>query len=196
VHAHGDDGVATAARLGADSIEHGSYASAETLRLMAQHRTYLVPTLIVSRGLLERAEREPERMNPDTITKAREIAPLTMNMVRAAHQAGIRIALGTDTTGGGVRFGDGAREFALYVEAGMTPMEAIRSGTVNAAELLGAADQIGSVRPGFYADLVAVTGDPLADISELQRVGFVMKGGDIVRDDLGGTRGTAAAAVQ
>jgi imidazolonepropionase-like amidohydrolase len=187
VHAHGDAGIATATRLGANSIEHGSYASPATLRLMAQRRTYLVPTLIVSRGLLERAEREPERMNPDTITKAREIAPLTMNMVRQAHAAGVPIALGTDTAGGGVRFGDGAREFALYVEAGMTPMEAIRAGTVNAAELIGAADRIGSVRPGRFADLVAVSGDPLTDISELQRVRFVMKGGDVVRDDLNAT---------
>ena len=187
VHAHGDAGIATASRLGADSIEHGSYASAETLRLMARNRTYLVPTLIVARGLLDRAEREPERMNPDTITKVREIAPMMLEMVRRAHAAGVPIALGTDTTGGGVRFGDGAREFALYVEAGMTSMESIRTGTVNAAQALGAGDRVGSVQPGRFADLVAVRGDPLQDITELQRVGFVMKGGEIVRDELAGT---------
>ena len=181
-HAHGKAAIDNAVRLGVDSIEHGSYADAESYRLMKEHGTYLVPTVLVAQRLSELARAHPERMEtPEMAAKILPIAPLMRNNLAAAYQAGVRIAYGTDTTGGVLRFGENAQELPVMVAAGMTPMDAIIAATGNAADLIGAADRIGSIRAGRFADLIAVTRDPLADISSLEHVELVMKGGALYK---------------
>jgi imidazolonepropionase-like amidohydrolase len=185
-HAHGKAAIDNAVRLGVDSIEHGSYADAESYELMKKHGTYLVPTVLIAQRLSEIARTHPERMDtPDMAAKILPIAPLMLKNLGAAYKAGVKIAFGTDTTGGTLRFGDNAQELSVMVSAGMTPMDAIIAATGNAADLIGASDRVGSIRAGRFADIIAVTGDPLADISALERVSFVMKGGTLI--ELNGT---------
>jgi imidazolonepropionase-like amidohydrolase len=183
-HAHGKAAIDTAARLGIDSIEHGSYADAESFRLMKAHGVYLVPTLLVAEAATEAARTHPERMRPSTAAKALEVSPHTLANLGLAYRTGVKIAFGTDTGGGPTPPGRNGHEFVLMVRAGMTPIDAIWAATANAADLLGATDRIGSVQPGRYADLIAVSGDPLADISELERVKFVMQGGIVFKNSL------------
>lgn len=177
-HAHGKVAIDSAVRAGVDSIEHGSYADAESYALMKKHGTYLVPTVLVAQRLAELARAHPERMaTPDMAAKILPIAPLMLNNLAGAYKAGVKIAYGTDTTGTMLRFGQNAEELPVMVRAGMTPMDAVIAATGNAADLIGASDRIGSVRVGRFADIIAVTADPLADISSLEHVSFVMKGG-------------------
>jgi imidazolonepropionase-like amidohydrolase len=178
-HAHGKEAIEHTIELGVDSIEHGSYADAATFKVFKQHGTYLVPTTLVAEKVYERARTHPEQLNPSTAEKALVIGPLILNMTKAAHAAGVKIALGTDTFGLSAH-GENAQEFAILVRAGMTPMEAIVAGTRNAADLIGSAE-IGQVQPGRYADLIAVDGDPLKDVRVLEMVPFVMKGGAVVK---------------
>jgi imidazolonepropionase-like amidohydrolase len=180
-HAHGKEAIDRAIALGADSIEHASYADAGSFRLFKAHGTYLVPTLLIADVGLRMAREHPERFNPSAVPKILEVAPLEAEVFAAAHKAGVKVAFGTDE--GLVPHGRNAEEFALMVKGGMTPMEAIEAATANAADLIGDAADIGSVQPGRYADIVAVAGDPLADITELQRMRFVMKGGIVYRRD-------------
>ncbi len=179
-HAHGQDAIVRAARLGADSIEHGSFADEEANKLMKERGTYLVPTLLVAAAGLKMVKEHPERFDPSTVQKALEVAPVMLKNTGVAHKAGVKIAFGTDQ-GVIVPHGQNAREFALLVKTGLTPADAILAATRNAADLLGASADVGSVQPGRYADLIAVKEDPLADITALERVGFVMKGGQIVK---------------
>lgn len=176
-HAHGKKAIDAAIRLGVDSIEHGSLSDAESYELFKQHGTYLVPTLLAAAAGVEYLDLHPGVFDPATEAKARAMAPRMAANLSAAHRAGVKIAYGTDVAR--PPSGTNAREFKLLVDAGMTPMDAIMTATANAADLLGAADEVGSIQPGRYADVVAVAGDPPEDITELERVIFVMKGGVI-----------------
>lgn len=178
-HAHGKDAIDHTIALGVDSIEHGSYADAASYKLFKQHGAYLVPTMLVGERVYQRAREHPEQLNPSTAEKALTIAPLLRRNLHDAYAAGVRIAFGTDTFGLSSH-GENAQEFALLVAAGMTPMDAIKTATGNAADLLGSAD-VGILQAGRYADVIAVDGDPLSDVKVLEHVGFVMKGGAIVK---------------
>ena len=180
-HAHGKQAIDHAIDLGVDSIEHGSFADAQSYKLFKQHGTYLVPTLLVGQRVYETAKAHPEKLNPSTAQKAIMIAPLLQKNTRDAHAAGVKIAFGTDTFGLS-QHGENAQEFKLLVAAGLTPMEAIVTATRNAADLIGSPD-IGLVQAGRFADIIAVTGDPLQDVSTLEKVDFVMKGGAVVKAD-------------
>jgi imidazolonepropionase-like amidohydrolase len=178
-HAHGAGAIDAAVRLGVDSIEHGTYADAASFKLMKQHGTFLVPTLLIGNAIYEVARAHPEQLNPSSAEKAIETTPRMMAMLGNAYRAGVRIAFGTDEAL--VPHGKNAGEFALMVKAGMTPMDAIIAATGNAADLLGDSADVGSIRPGRYADIIAVDTDPLADVTALQSVAFVMKGGAVVK---------------
>ncbi|MHA3793844.1 metal-dependent hydrolase family protein [Rhizorhabdus wittichii] len=180
-HAHGKQAIDHAIELGVDSIEHGSFADAQSYKLFKQHGTYLVPTLLVGQRVYETAKAHPERLNPSTAQKAIAIAPMLQKNTHDAHAAGVKIAFGTDTFGLSAH-GENAQEFKLLVAAGLSPMEAIETATGHAADLLGSKD-VGLVQAGRFADLIAVTGDPLKDVAALEQVDFVMKGGDVVKAD-------------
>lgn len=178
-HAHGQDAIVRASALGVDSIEHGSFGDAAAYKVMKEHGTWLVPTLLVADTVVKIAKAHPESLPPSSARKALEVGPITIRNLGAAYRAGVKIAFGTDQ--GMAPHGTNGQEFALMVSAGMTPMDAIRAATTNAAELLGAPADVGSVQAGRYADIIAVSGDPLSDITELERVRFVMKGGAVVK---------------
>lgn len=180
-HAHGKAAIDAAVRLGVDSIEHGSFADAESYKLMKEHGTYLVPTLLIAHAVYEVAKTHPEQLNPSSAGKALAVAPRIQKNLHDAYLSGVTIAFGTDQ--GLVPHGQNAKEFALMVQAGMAPMDGIIAATGSAADLIGDPEDIGSVQPGRYADLVAVDGDPLTDITLLQRVQFVMKGGAIYKQN-------------
>jgi imidazolonepropionase-like amidohydrolase len=180
-HAHGLKSINHAILAGVDSIEHGTLADAESYRLMREHGVVLVPTLSIGAWRMRILKENPGQFSPQTQAKALAVLPLGPRNVAAAYKAGVRIAVGTDVSAlqGGM---PEAGEFALLVSAGMSPMDAIFAGTRNAAGLIGSKD-IGAVEAGRYADLIAVDGDPLRDITELQRVNFVMKGGQVLKVD-------------
>ncbi|MFP4519277.1 MAG: amidohydrolase family protein [Oceanicaulis sp.] len=175
-HAHGVTGINAFLRAGGDSIEHGTYLDRESIRLFRENGAVLVPTAMAGAWVADQAD--SGWMTPFQAAKARMVGPQMLEMVRRAHEGGVTIAFGTDS--GVSAHGDNAQEFELYVEAGMTPMEAIASATTIGARHVQMEDRIGRIAPGFYADIVAVDGDPLANISELTDVDFVMKGGDVV----------------
>jgi len=180
-HAHGVDGINAFLKAGGDSIEHGTYLDDESMRLFKAHNAWLVPTLMAG-DYVARVAASPENFfTPAQTAKALEAGPKMLDMVRRAHLGGVRIAFGTDS--GVSAHGDNAGEFALLVRAGLTPLEAIQSATVGAAEHLKIANEAGRLAPGMPADLIAVSGDPLSDVTELQRVRFVMKGGQVFRAD-------------
>jgi imidazolonepropionase-like amidohydrolase len=179
-HAHGKHAIDAAVRLGVDSIEHGSFADAESFKLMKQHGTWLVPTTLVAQTVYDVAKAHPEQLNPSSAKKALEVAPRIRENLHEAYVAGVKIAFGTDQ--GLAPHGTNAKEFALMVAAGMNPIDAIIAATGSAADLLGDKQDVGSVQAGRYADLVAVSGDPLVDVSELERVQFVMKGGVVYKE--------------
>ncbi len=179
-HAHGKQAIDHTIELGVDSIEHGSYADAESYKLFKAHGTYLVPTMLVGERVYAAAKTHPEQLNPSTAAKALVIAPLLRRNLHDAHAAGVKIAFGTDTFGLS-NHGENAQEFALLVASGLTPMEAILTATRNAADLIGDSEDVGTVQPGRYADLIAVGADPLADVHVLEHTDFVMKGGAVVK---------------
>ncbi|WP_421933858.1 amidohydrolase family protein [Phenylobacterium sp.] len=179
-HAHGKLAIDKAAALGVDSIEHGSFADAESYKIMKAHGTYFVPTMLVGAKVYDRAKTHPEQLNPSTAEKALKVVPVMVKNLHDAYAAGVKIAFGTDTFGMSAH-GENAQEFALMVKAGMTPSDAITAATASAADLIGDAQDIGSVQAGRYADIIAVDGDPLADVTTLERVGFVMKGGTVYK---------------
>ncbi len=178
-HAHGNGAIKHAIAMGVDSIEHGSFTDPESYEMFKAHGTYLVPTLLIGERVLEVARAHPEQLAPGSAAKAIAVVPVMQANFTKAYRAGVKIAFGTDESL--VPHGENAREFALMVKGGMTPIDAIMSATHNAADLIGDSADIGSVQAGRYADIVAVAGDPLADITELQRVRFVMKDGVVVR---------------
>ncbi len=180
-HAHGADGINSFLRAGGDSIEHGTYLDDESIRLMRRDGVWLVPTLMAGDYVARIAAGPDNFFTPAQTAKALQAGPLMLEMARRAHDGGVRIAFGTDS--GVSAHGDNAGEFALLARAGLTPLEAVQTATVNAAAHLRIADEAGRIAVGMPADLVAVAGDPLADVTELERVRFVMKGGVVYRAD-------------
>ena len=176
-HAHGAEAIKMAIRAGVDSVEHCSFIDAEGLKLAKQHGTWLVFDIYNDDFIL--AEFGKLGVPQAQIDKEKLVGRVQRENFRKAVQAGEKMAFATDA--GVYPHGWNARQFAKQVEWGMTPLQAIRSATVNAADLLGWSDRVGSLAPGHYADMIAVTGDPLADVSVLEHVGFVMKGGQVVR---------------
>ena len=178
VHAHGTDGINVALAAGADSIEHGTMPNDETLRLFRQGGAYYVSTLSTVNGYRERLAQDPNAYPPAVLEKVRWRLEVTGRALERAVPAGVKIAFGTDA--GVSKHGRNADEFELMVQHGMTPATAITAATTNAAELLGLGKEIGALRPGMAADLIAVSGDPLVDVKVLKAVQFVMKGGRVV----------------
>src|SRR5713101_2137379 len=180
-HAHGAEGIRWASEAGVDSIEHGSYIDDAGIAAMKEHGTYLVPTLYLADWFLENAERigTPAEL----IAKGREVMPAARKNVARAFAAGVKVGFGTDAAV--YPHGLNAHEFAVMVKLGLTPLQAIQAATVNDADLLGWSDKVGTLEPGKWADVVAVDGDPLADVTTLERVKFVMKGGEVVKNEYG-----------
>jgi imidazolonepropionase-like amidohydrolase len=174
-HSHGDLAARAAVKAGIDSIEHGSFLTDETLALMKAKGTYLVPTLLAGEWTGGKAQKFP----PEIAVKARAALAARSEMFKRALKSGVKIAFGTDA--GVSPHGISAREFSLLVGLGMTPAAALRSAGPSAADLLGLGDRIGTLEKGKEADIVAVPGDPLADIRATEKVFFVMKAGRIVR---------------
>jgi len=181
VHAHGADGINLALRVGADSIEHGTLLDDESIRLFRQSRAYYVPTLSTVNGYRERLAANPNAYQGEVLEKIRWRIGITGQALRRAVPAGVRIAFGTDA--GVSMHGRNADEFLLMVQHGMDPMSAITAATVNAADLLGLSAEIGTIEPGKSADIVAVRGNPLADVGTLRQMSFVMTRGRVHRAD-------------
>ncbi|MFC5577891.1 amidohydrolase family protein [Lysobacter niabensis] len=179
-HAHGDDGIALALRAGVDSIEHGTLMEKDTIALFRKTGAWYVPTLSTVNGYKERLAKNPEAYTGEVRRKIEWRIGITGKALEAAVPAGVKIAFGTDA--GVSLHGRNADEFELMVAHGMTPATAIQAATVNAAELLGLRDEVGSLEPGKRADLIAVSGDPLKDVTVLKRVEFVMKDGRVEKD--------------
>jgi imidazolonepropionase-like amidohydrolase len=179
-HAHATIAIKDAVRAGVDSIEHGIFLDDEGIELMKQHGTYLVPTSFP----LYWFEQNVSKLNmpPWVVEKAAIIIPAAKKNMARAFGAGVKVALGTDA--GVYPHGLNGGEFWSMVQLGLTPVQALQAGTVNAADLMGWSDRIGSVAPGKFADLVAVRGNPLDDVTLLQHVRFVMKDGVVYKNEL------------
>jgi imidazolonepropionase-like amidohydrolase len=178
-HAHGAEGLKQALRAQVDSIEHGSLIDEQGIKLLKQRGAYLVPTLYAAEWLIENAT--PQMAQPDMIQKAREMLPIARQNLGRALQAGVKVAFGTDSSV--YPHGLNAREFAVMVKLGFSPLQAIQAATISAADLLGWNDRVGQLQPSYYADVIAVAGDPLTDVTVLENVAFVMKGGQVVKDE-------------
>ena len=174
-HAHGAQGINACLRAGVDSIEHGTFLDEESIRLFKAHGAWLVPTLIAGDTVAREAAKPDTFFIPEVKAKALAVGPKMLAMGRRAHDGGVKVAFGTDS--GVSHHGDNAREFALMVRAGFTPLEAIQAATSRGAEHLRLSDRVGSLVPGKEADLIAVDGDPLQDVTTLEHVRYVMKGG-------------------
>src|SRR5918995_1544097 len=178
VHAHGADGIKMALRAGADSIEHGTVMDDEILRLFKQSGAYYVPTLSTVNGYIERLAKDPNAYTGAVKQQIEWRIGITGQSLQKAYPAGVKIAYGTDA--GVSKHGRNADEFELLVKHGMPPAQAVKAATVNAADLLGLSSEIGTIEPGKSADLIAVTGDPLQDVTVLKNVDYVMVRGDEV----------------
>jgi len=182
-HAMSAQGVKNAVRGGVRSIEHGCLIDEEAISMMRERDVYLVPTLVAPRDVAAIAERRPGQLTAEMVDKAQRVAAVHMQAFRQAVAAGVHVALGTDAGVG--EHGSNGRELALMVEGGMTPMQALMAATATPARLLGLQDRLGSLEQGKLADVVAVQGDPLADIALMgdpSRVRVVVKGGEVVRN--------------
>jgi imidazolonepropionase-like amidohydrolase len=175
-HAHGAQGIAWASEAGVDSIEHGSYIDDAGIAMMKKNGTYLVPTLYLADWMRENATRIG--LPAMYATKMKEVTAVSRQNIKKAFNAGVKIAFGTDAAV--YPHGLNAHEFAVYVQIGMTPLQAIQTATVNAADLLGWS-KIGSIENGSFADIIAVNGDPLKDVTLLQDPVMVMKGGTVYK---------------
>lgn len=173
-HAHGDDGIRAAIEAGIDCIEHGSLASDDTLRLMVERGTFLVATTYLADGM------DVSHAAPELQAKAAEVFPRARATISRAIELGVRVACGTDAPA--IPHGRNAKELLALVDRGMTPLQAIRAATTVSAELIDVEDR-GRLTPGLLADVIAVPGDPLADIAVTETVRFVMKGGQVYRND-------------
>src|SRR5205085_47724 len=179
VHAHEAAAIKAAVEGGCASIEHGTYLDDEAIRLMVQHHTALVPTLYLPTHYLE--HKSQFAFGNSTWDFFEKLRSHNLDNLQRAKKAGVWIVNGSDAVAG--LHGQNARELEWLVKAGLTPLEAIRAATIDAAKLLGLEDQIGEIKEGKFADLIAVPGDPLHDVTSLQHVRFVMKGGRIVKSD-------------
>ena len=177
-HAHGAEGIRWASEAGVDSIPHGSYHHHAAIAVMKKNGTYLVPTLYLADWFLGNAEKIGTP--PELIAKAREVMPAARENVARAFAAGVKVGFGTDAAV--YPHGLNAHEFAVMVKLGLAPLQAIQAATINDADLLGWSDKIGTIEAGKWADIVAVDGDPLADVTTLEHVKFVMKGGEVVKN--------------
>lgn len=180
-HAHDKGGIDAALRAGINSIEHGSFMDAETARLFRRNNAVLIPTVLAGKTVEAWAKDPNTFLPPNSVLKARQVGPAMQDMARLAYENGVTIAFGTDS--GVSKHGDNAKEFQYLVIAGMSPMEAITSATITAAKHIEMFDKIGSLEAGKYADMIAVDGDPLADVAELMDVDFVMKGGVVYKHE-------------
>jgi len=191
VHAHGTQAILWATQAGADSIEHASYVDDTAMAMMKQRGTYLVPTLFTGDFLLENMQ--ALHLADFLVAKAKEVLPTAKKNVARAMQNGVKVAFGTDA--GVFPHGLNAREFNSLVQAGLAPLAAIQSATVNAASLLGWSDKVGTIEAGKWADLIAVDGDPLEDVRRLENVKFVMKGGKVYKNGFAGA-GIASSTLE
>jgi len=182
-HAHGAEGIKNAILAGIDSIEHASLASDEDIQLAKQHGTYFDMDIYNDDYLLGKAIEFG--LPQENIDKEKMVGRRQRETFKKAVSAGVKMAYGTDA--GVYPHGDNAKQFATMVEWGMTPAQAIRTATENSADLIGRPKDVGTIEVGKYADIIAVTGDPLQDVSTLQNVGFVMKGGTVYKDKIAGT---------
>jgi imidazolonepropionase-like amidohydrolase len=180
-HAHGAQGILWASQAGVDSIEHGSYIDDAAIAEMKKNGTYLVPTLYLADWFLEHAEQV--HVPPEMIAKGKTVMAAARKNVAHAFASGVKVAFGTDAAV--YPHGLNAHEFAVMVKLGMSPLQSIQAATINAADLLGWSDKIGAIEPGKWGDIIAVDGDPLQDVTTLERVKFVMKGGDVVKNEYG-----------
>jgi len=180
-HAHGAEAIRRAVLGGVDSIEHGTLMDDEDMKLMKEHGTWYVPTIIAGDFVAHKALEVPGYYPPQVAAKAAAIGPKILATAGRAYKAGVRIAFGTDA--GVYPHGQNAHEFELMVQAGMPPLYAIQAATTHAAQLLKHEKDFGSVTPGKFADVVAVSGDPLQNISVLKKVSFVMKEGVVYKRD-------------
>src|SRR5690242_13047725 len=174
-HAHGAQGIAWASEAGVDSIEHGSYINDAGIAMMKKNGTYLVPTLYLADWMRENAAKIG--LPAMYAEKMKSVTAVSRQNIKKAFNAGVKIAFGTDAAV--YPHGLNAHEFAVYVQIGMTPLQAIQTATINAADLLGWSDRTGTLEQGKFADIIAVTGDPLKDVTLLQSPVFVMKGGTV-----------------
>ena len=181
-HAHGKDGIDAALRAGVASIEHATFIDDETVALFKQRGAYLVPTMLAPTAALAQARRGDRP--PASLAKAEEAGAAARTSHQRAFRAGVKVAFGTDS--GVSKHGINAQEFKLLVDAGMSPAGAIQAATVNAADLLGRSASIGTIEPGKDADIIAVAGNPIEDVTRLENVGFVMRRGTVHK--LGGAR--------
>src|SRR5215469_5591563 len=178
-HAHGAPGIKLAVIAVVDSIEHGSYIDDEAIRLMKEHGTYLVPTVFLEDWLV--GNLEVLNLTPSMKEKAKTVLPIAKQNLSHAFQSGVKVAFGTDSAV--YPHGLNAGEFATMVKMGLPPLAAIQAATVNAADLIGWSDRVGTLEPSKFADIVAVNGDPLADPHVMEHVRFVMKGGEVVKNE-------------
>ncbi|MGB7592083.1 MAG: amidohydrolase family protein [Terriglobia bacterium] len=179
-HAHGTQAIIDATNAGVDSIEHGSLIDDAGIAAMKQHGTYLVADIYNDDFILNMGKQYG--FTDEMLEKERMVGQQQREGFRKAAQAGVKIAFGTDA--GVYPHGWNAKQFAYMVRYGLSPMQAIQSATVNAADLIGWADRVGSLEPGKFADLIAVQGDPTTDVTVLEHVQFVMKGGQVVKNEL------------
>ena len=184
VHCHGDEAAREAIEAGVDSIEHGSFMKPETLTMMKKKGTFLTPTLMASEWIMGKLDNYP----PALQAKAKAATAARSEMFRNAVKMGIKISFGTDAAV--FPHGENAKEFKLMVDLGMTPIDALKSATANGAELLGIGQKVGTLEKGKLADIIAMPGDPILDITATERVSFVMRQGKIIRNG----PATAAAA--
>jgi imidazolonepropionase-like amidohydrolase len=176
-HAHGGQGILWASEAGVDSIEHGSYLNAEGIAMMKKHGTYLVPTAYLIDWVQQYGNLPPLYQQ-----KMKDVSAVEKQNAIKAIKAGVKIALGTDAAV--YPHGLNAHEVDVYVnQFGMSPLAGIQTGTINAADLMGWTDRIGSIEPGKWADIIAIDGDPLKDVKILQHVNFVMKSGVVYKDE-------------
>jgi imidazolonepropionase-like amidohydrolase len=180
-HCHGKEGMIWVSQAGARSIEHGTYMDAEAAAVLRKNGTWYVPTLYVIEPII--AEGNPLRIPEQSLRKAHEVRGHMRAAFRAAVRHGVKIAFGSDA--GVFPHGTQAKEFKIYTDLGLTPMQVIATATTAAAELMDWSGKVGVVAKGAYADLIAVSGDPSKDITELERVKWVMKGGKVHKDELG-----------
>ncbi len=178
-HAHGAEAIRWASNAGVDSIEHGSYIDDAAIAAMKKNGTYLVPTLYLGDWFMENAA--ALRIPDFLLAKAKEVMPAARKNVAHAFASGVKVAFGTDAAV--YPHGMNGHEFAVMVKLGLTPLQAVQAATVNAADLLGWQEKVGSLEPGKWADIVAVDGDPLADVKTLENVKFVMKGGQVYKNE-------------
>jgi imidazolonepropionase-like amidohydrolase len=180
-HAHGAQGILWASEAGVDSIEHGSYIDDAAIAEMKKNGTYLVPTLYLADWFLENAEKNHV---PDFyLAKGKLVMAAARKNIAHAFASGVKVAFGTDAAV--YPHGLNAHEFAVMVKLGLTPLQAIQAATVNAADLLGWSGKVGSLESGVWADIVAVDGDPVKDVTTLEHVKFVMKGGEVIKNEYG-----------